>query len=35
MSRMELNFGSTASENVIEMELGAGPVVSGEGFITF
>jgi hypothetical protein len=32
---MKLNLGSTASENVIEIELGAGPVESGAGFITF
>jgi hypothetical protein len=31
---MELNFGSIASENVIEIELGTGPVESGVGFIT-
>jgi hypothetical protein len=29
----ELNFGSTASEKVIEILLGAGPVESGGGTI--
>jgi hypothetical protein len=32
---MELNFCSTASENVIEIELGAGPAESGAGFMIF
>ena len=30
---IELNFGSTASEKVIEILLGAGPAESGAGVI--
>ena len=33
--RMKLNFGSTPSEKVIVIEVGAGPLESGAGFIIF